>query len=142
MHAGSGAEWQPPPAEGARAWNHRVLRQGARARRIETDLLSGRRVLVVEEDGGDLENLDTGLCSGETLRELWEVHPDDPASARAVHVWEQRLARGDWSVRTRAEAEMTGTATELRMTARLTAWHGDAVIFQRDFDEKVPRRFV
>jgi hypothetical protein len=76
------------------------------------------------------------------MTELWDIHPDDPLSARAVHTWEQRLSRGDWAVRTCAHAEMTGTATHLHMKATLTAWEGDQVIFTRDFDDKVPRRFV
>jgi hypothetical protein len=119
-----------------------VVRAGKSARRIETDLLSGTHRLVVHEDGGDVENLTHGLVSGETLDEVWEIAANDPTSARAHHVWEQRLSRGDWAVRTRAEAEMTCTATHLRMTARLTAWQGDEVIFERTWDDQVARRFV
>lgn len=142
VHRGSAAEWVPPEAEGAAPWAHRVLRKGQSARRIETDLLTGRHVLVVEEDGGDVENLSHGLITGETMSERWEVQADDPLSARAVQVWEQRLSRGDWRVKTRAEAEMTASATHLRMVARLTAWEGDSIVFQRDFDDEVARRFV
>lgn len=142
VHSGSAAEWAPPPPEGAEPWKHKVLRPGKTTRHIETDLLSGRSALVVNDDGGDMENLFSGLCSGETMSELWEVNQNDPLSARAVHVWEQRLSRGDWAVRTKARAEMTATATHLRMTATLTAWEGDQVIFTRDFDDEVPRRFV
>ena len=142
VHQGSGPEWEPPPAEMAPAWNHRVLRQGTAHRRIETDLISGRVALVCGDDGGDVENLDHGLCTGETMSERWEIHPTDPLSARAVHVWEQRLSRGDWRVRTRAEAEMTATAGGLRMVARLTAWEGDRIIFERSCDGEVARRFV
>jgi hypothetical protein len=98
--------------------------------------------LVIHDDLGDAENLTHGLCTGETMSELWEVHPHDPLSARAVHIWEQRLSRRDWAVRTQAQCEMTATASHLRMTARLTAWEGDEIIFQREFDESVERRFV
>ena len=45
-------------------------------------------------------------------------------------------------MKTRAEAEMTATATHLRMTARLTAWEGEAIIYHRQFDDEVQRRFV
>ena len=144
VHAGSraGVEWVPPPVRHAQPWAHRVLRQGRSARRVETDLLTGRVALVVEEDGGDIENLDHGLVTGETLTERWDIHPDDPLSAVATHVWDQRLLRGDWAVRTRAWAEMTATATHLVMKAHLTAWQGDAVVFDRAWDDSVPRRFV
>ena len=142
VHAPSENEWTPPAPEMGKPWNHRVLRAGRTTRTIETDLITGRVALVVNDDLGDAENLDHGLRTGETMSERWEVHPADPLSARAVHVWEQRLSRGDWSVRTCAEAEMTGTATHLRMTARLRAWEGETLVFDRNFDDEVPRRFV
>lgn len=142
VRSGPAAGWVPPPAEHAVPWKHRVLRQGRTRRFIEEDLVAGTHALVVEDDLGDSENLVHGLCSGETMSERWEIRPDDPLSARAVHVWEQRLSRGDWRVRTLAEAEMTGTADDLRMTARLRAWEGDELVFDRAWDERVPRRFV
>ena len=142
VHSGSAEEWSPPPAEHAAPWKHRILREGRTRRFVEEDLISGTYALVVEDDLGDAENLTHGLCSGETMSERWEIRPDDPQSARAVHVWEQRLSRGAWSVRTKAEAEMTGTATDLRMTAVLQAWEGDALVFERRWDERVARRFV
>ncbi len=142
VHQGAGTEWVPPPAEHASPWKHKVLREGKTTRKIETDLITGKVALVIRDDLGDAENLTHGLQTGETMTELWEVHPDDPLSARAVHSWEQRLSRGDWRVRTEARAEMTATASALRMTARLAAYEGDSLIFERHFDEEVPRRFV
>ena len=142
VHQGAGAEWVPPPAEHASPWKHKVLREGKTTRKIETDLISGKVVLVIRDDLGDAENLTHGLQTGETMTELWEVHPADPLSARAVHTWEQRLSRGNWRVRTEARAEMTATASALRMTARLAAYEGDSLIFERHFNEEVPRRFV
>ena len=141
VRQGVAQPWVPPPAEGATPWAHRVLRPAHAARRVEVDPVSGKRVLVVEDDGGEVENLDHGLCTAEKLVERWEI-ADTPGSARAHHVWEQRLARGDWAVRTVADAEMTSTATHLRMKATLTAWEGEAVIFERSYDEEVERRFV
>ncbi len=142
VHSGSGPEWDPPGPEAAPGWAHRVLRKGSQARRIETDLISGVVALICEDDGGEVENLSHGLVFGETMREVWAIHPEDPQSARALQSWEQRLSRGGWSIRTLAEAEMTGDATELRMTARLRAWEGDTLIFERAFDEGVARRWV
>jgi uncharacterized protein len=142
VHSGSTAEWQPPPAEHASPWAHRVLEPARAQRVIEEDMITGRRALVVLDDGGADENLSHGLCKAESLSERWEVAPDDPLSAKATHIWEQRLWRGDWSVRTLAAAEMTATATHLRMRATLTAWEGEEKLFERQFDDEVPRRFV
>ncbi len=141
VHSG-GAAWTPPPSEHATPWRHRVVRPARAARRIEEDMLTGTVALIVESDEGAQENLDHGLISDESLTERWEIHPDDPLSARAVHVWEQARSRGDWHIRTRAEAEMTASATHLRMTARLTAWEGETQVFSRAWDEEVPRDLV
>ncbi|MGA0540129.1 CocE/NonD family hydrolase [Neotabrizicola sp. VNH66] len=142
VHQMSQTEWDPPPTEHATQWKHKVLRPGKTRRYVETDMIAGTHALIVEDDLGDSENLDHGLCTGETMTERWEIRPDDPLSARAVHIWEQRLSRGDWSVRTEARAEMTASVSHLRMTARLVAFEGDRVVFERNWDEEVPRRFV
>jgi len=142
VHQGSANEWTPPAPEAATPWAHKVLRAGKTTRKIETDLMSGSTALVISDDLGDVENLTHGLCTGESMTELWEIHPDDPLSARAVHTWEQRQSRGDWSVKTNAWAEMTASATHLHLKASLTAYAGDVKVFERHFDDKVARRFV
>jgi putative CocE/NonD family hydrolase len=143
VHQGADApEWAPPPAEHAPPFAHRVIRPGKTRRFVEQDLIAGIHALVVEDDLGDTENLAHGLISGETMSERWEIAPDDPLSAKAVHVWEQRLSRGDWSVRTKASAEMTGTASHLRLKAHLRAWEGEVLVFERHWDEEVERSFV
>jgi uncharacterized protein len=143
VHQGAtGAEWTPPLPEHAAPWKHRIVAQGRNQRFVERDLITGTQALIVDDDQGDRENLTHGLVSGETLTERWEIHPDDPLSARALHVWEQRLSRGDWEVRTTAEAEMTATATHLRMRAQLIAWEGERKVFQRQWDEEVARNHV
>ncbi len=134
--------WAPPEAETARPWAHRVLRAGRKARRVERDLIGGTVALVVEDDAGDVENLDHGLVTGETMSERWTVHPGDPLSAVATHVWEQRLSRGDWRVRTHVTATQTCTATHLRIVAHLRAWEGEKLVFDRHFDDRVTRNFV
>lgn len=141
-HAGSRNEWTPPPAEHAPPWKHRVLRPGRTRRVIEEDQITGTRALVVQDDLGDVENLTHGLITGETMTERWEIHPDDPLTAFARHTWEQRQSRGDWRIRTEAVAEMSATATHLHHRATLRAWDGDALIFERHWDDAVPRRFV
>lgn len=142
VHDGTAPGWTPPPPAMAPGWKHRVLRKGEARRRIETDLITGRVALVVEDDLGDAQNLTHGLCTGETMSERWEVDPADPLSARTLHRWEQRLSRDGWMVVTRAEAELTATATHLIHRARLQAWEGGEMVFERHWDEAVERRFV
>ncbi|EEW26105.1 CocE/NonD family hydrolase [Rhodobacter ferrooxidans] len=142
VHRGSDAEWTPPEPEAAAPWKHRVLRQGKAVRRIETDLITGRVALLVEDDGGTVENLTHGLITGETMAERWRIHPDDPTQAHAEIRWTQSLARGAWSVRTEAEAEMRASGDSLTLTARLRAWEGEALVFDRNFAEQVRRDHI
>ncbi len=142
LHQGQAQEWTPPPAETSAPWQHKVLRQGHSTRKIETDLISGKISLVISDDLGDEENAAHGLQTGASMSELWEIHPDDPLSARAIHSWEQRLSRGDWRIRTEAWAEMTASPTHLHLKARLRAYEGDALVFDRSYDEDVARQFV
>jgi hypothetical protein len=134
-------DWQPPPPEPLPTPRQQQVRKGAWSRQTDVDPATGRQTLTIREDTGDIQE-PHGLTHGETMEEVWEINPDDPLSARAATRWEQRLSRGDWSVRTLAETEMTSTETGLRMKARLTAWEGEEQVFERSWDSPVPRRFV
>ncbi|HSF64167.1 MAG TPA: CocE/NonD family hydrolase [Paracoccaceae bacterium] len=142
VHDGAAAPWVFPEAQGAPPAALARHSPPRVARRVERDLLTGEVALVVEDATGAVEILSHGLVTDERMAERWAIHPDDPLCARAEITWEQRLSRGDWSVRTRAEVRMTATATHLRMTAALTAWHGDDRVFHRLWDDSVPRDWV
>jgi hypothetical protein len=142
LHPGPLAGWEPPPPEAGQVQSLLQRDPPRAARRIEEDLLSGRVSLVVEEDSGTAENLAHGLTSRERMEERWEIAPDDPLSACATVRWDYAASRGEWSVRTRATARMTATADDLRMEAHLTAWEGEAEVFSRAWDVRVPRLLV
>ncbi|KAI9012334.1 peptidase S15 [Hyaloraphidium curvatum] len=143
VHVGGTEDaWTPLLPEHARPWEARTLRPGTAARRIERDLIRGTAALVVESDEGIYEDASHKLVGGERSTERWEIAPDDPLSARVVHVWEQERSRGEWRIRTRAEAEMTATLGQLRMRAKLVAWDGNLEVFRREWDDEVERRFV
>ncbi|MEH7830059.1 CocE/NonD family hydrolase [Gemmobacter denitrificans] len=142
-HRGSlGDEWAPPPPETAAPWAHRVIRPSHATRRIAQDLLTGDWELIVEDDGGDVENLTHGLITGETMREVWRINPADPLSARVEVTYEQRLSRGDWSVRTRAVSRLESSPDALVHSARLEAWEGETRVLTREFFDNTPRDHV
>jgi hypothetical protein len=134
-------DWTPPMPEPLPEPRQTVVRPGRWSREATVDPLSGRHVLTIVEDTGDTAE-PHGLTHGETVTERWEIAPDDPLSARATIIWDQRLTRGAWSVQTLAETEMTGNATHLRMTARVTAWEGVDKVFEREEAVEVPRDWV
>jgi hypothetical protein len=133
--------WTPPPPEHLPEPRQTLARPGAWARTATVDPVSGRHILTIVEDTGDTRE-PHGLTHGETVTERWEIAADDPLSARATILWEQRLSRDGWSVQVLSETQMTGTPSHLRMTARVTAWDGAERLFDREEVAEVPRDWV
>jgi hypothetical protein len=134
-------DWTPPAPEPLPEPRQTVTRPGQWSREATVDPLTGRHVLTISDDTGDTRE-PHGLTHGETVIERWEIAADDPLSARATITWDQRLSRGGWAVQTLAETGMTGNATHLRMTARVTAWEGKEKVFEREEAVEVPRDWL
>ena len=128
--------------ESAYPWNHREVRPPSAERRREEDMLTGTHRLIVNTDNGCYENLDHGLVSGSSLKELWEIHPDQPLSARTEHRWEQTLSRGEWNIRTVATARMWSDAHNLFLEGRVEAYESEKLVFERDYAETIPRKHL
>ena len=140
VHPGSDTdECAFPPAEAARPANLLTLREGKAHRTIEHDLISGTHRLVFEVDEGARENLDHGLCSAASCREVWSIQSDDPLSARVDIVWNQELWRGAWRIATEASASMWADEAHLHMEAKLVAYEGEQEVFVREFKDSVAR---
>jgi uncharacterized protein len=135
-------EWAFDGPEAAPAENTRVIRPPAHIRRTEIDRQTGIVSLIIEDDFGLIEHLDHGLVSGGVARERWDIHPDDPLSARGMTHWTEENARGDWSVRTETHAEMWSDAQNYYLRATLEAFECDERVMQRDVEEAIPRDLV
>ena len=143
VHQGTGAdEWAAPPPRAAKPWNHHRHSEARSARRVEDDLIRGTRALVVEENSGRVENLDHGLITENQMVERFEVDPRNPGQAHVKIEWDQHLARGDWSVRTYALSEMWAEPEALVFRAKLQAWEGETLVFEREFNDRVTRDFI
>jgi len=140
--AGTKPEWTFEEPQPAAPWQTETLRKSTNTRTVERDDASGAVTLAIFDDFGELRDLDHGLVHGEIARERWTIRPDDPLSASGETHWTQTYSRGDWSVRTETFTAMTSTATHFRLTGRIEAFEGDSLIFERDFDETIPRNGV
>lgn len=112
---------------------------GATRRRVIRDLGEGRTEYHIHEDTGVSEVPGVGMIHGEIRDEIWSIRPGDPQSMRGHCRWEITMRRGDWSVRTLSEAWMECTETDWLLRARVTAWEGDTIVSERDFDSRIPR---
>jgi uncharacterized protein len=135
----AGAEWAFPAAEAAPALQQREIRPGAHVRRTEVDQRTGVVSLIIEDDFGSAENLDHGIIVGSVARERWDIHPDDPLSARGFCHWTEEMTRDGIRLRTEARCEMWSDAENFHVQAELEAWEGEARIHTRQVSEVIPR---
>jgi predicted acyl esterase len=126
-------------AEGAHGLRVRAIRPESHARRVEIDQRTGIVSLIIEDDFGEYENQDHGGIAGSVARERWDIHPDDPLSARGRTHWTEVVERGGARLRTEATAEMWSDATTFHLCGRVEAWIGDRRVYARDVAEDIDR---
>ena len=136
---GENAERVFPDPDAAPAWQTQTLRPANNERRRETDLKTGITRLEIIDDFGCVQDADHGLIIEGVAREWWDIHPDDPLSARGKSHWTERRARGDWDTRTETYATMWADQTHFHISARLKAYENDRLIFEKDIADSVPR---
>ena len=136
---GENAERVFPDPDATPAWQTQTLRPANNERRRETDLKTGITRLEIIDDFGCVLDADHGLIIEGVAREWWDIHPDDPLSARGKSHWTERRARGDWDTRTETYATMWADQTHFHISARLEAYENDRLIFEKDIADSVPR---
>ena len=109
---------------------------------VETDPASGLVTLRIVDDFGELRDRNHGLANGGAARETWTIDPNDPLSARGETHWTKTLSRGDWSVRTETFTSMRSDAKSFFLGGRIEAYEGAELVFERDFEEEIPRDFI
>ncbi len=134
-----GDEWVFPEPEADDPWKMLELRAPAHVRRHEVDHQTGEVHLIIEDDFGKTEDADHGLINGSVARERWSIHPDDPLSARGTCHWTEETGRGDWQLRTETFSEMWSDTTHFHLKARLEAYEGDVLIYERDVTDTIAR---
>lgn len=127
------------PSEGAAPLRQREIRPDSHVRRTEIDQRTGVVSLIIEDDFGEAENLDHGGIAGSVARERWDIHPDDPLSARGHAHWTEVIERGGTRLRTEASCAMKSDATHFHLTARMEAYENETLVFERDFERSIPR---
>ena len=127
------------PPEAAAPWQTETIRPENHIRRQETDMTTGIHSLVIEDDFGKIRDADHGLISGSVARERWDIHPDDPLSARGSCDWEDEIERDDIHLRTRTQCTMHSDATTFYLSTKIEAWENGALVYTRDHSDAVPR---
>ncbi len=124
--------------EGAPKWDAEQVRAPGMTRNIQ-ESHDGTRTIRIDVDDGAHQDRAHGLTTGSTCREDWQIRPDDPLSASGNIRWVTTLERGEWSVTTECRAWLTATATHWHPRARISAWEGDKLVFEKTFATDKPR---
>ncbi|NRB01792.1 MAG: CocE/NonD family hydrolase [Rhodobacteraceae bacterium] len=130
----------PPEAEAP--WNTETLREESHIRRSETDHVTGAVHLIIEDDFGEVRDLDHGLINGSIARERWTIHPDDPMCASGQCHWTDETRRNDSVLRTEAQCSMHSDASNFYLSAKLDAYENEKLIFTKDIKQQVPRQLL
>ncbi|AXI47514.1 peptidase S15 [Sulfitobacter sp. SK012] len=134
-----GDEVSFPPPDAAAPWKVETLREAAHVRRREVDMTTGMVSLVIEDDFGKERDESHGLIAGSIARERWDIHPDDPLSARGTCHWSDELERDDIVLRTETSCEMWADAQTFHLTAQIDAFENDVQIYTRTLHDSIPR---
>jgi hypothetical protein len=115
---------------------------------IERDLTTNTFLYRLCSEGGDLEVASVSrieeidLDLGNTVERRFTIDEADPLSARTEISEHLMLRRGEWKVRVHAWTGLTAGRDHFRLRARLRALEGDAEVFDREWDERIPRSIV
>jgi hypothetical protein len=131
-----------PPPQGATPLAQTVLRQGGTRRLIERDLAAEESVFTRHEDTGTyrIDAIDLTIDQIKTC--TYRIRSDDPLSADITIKWTQKLARGEWRVRTETQTRFRATEKEFLIDATLDAFEGDRRIYTQIWDRRIKRDLV
>ncbi|MFK8076360.1 MAG: CocE/NonD family hydrolase [Granulosicoccus sp.] len=137
-----GDECEFEPAVMAPGWEHEVIRPAHSTRERYVDESTGLHKTRIFNDFGENKDSDHQLVNGSSVLEEFEIHPDDPLSASVNIRWEQHLSRDSWDIETTAIVKMHADEKWFYITGLLSASENGQTVFERDYDEKIQRRFV
>ena len=130
------------PAESASAVKLVEIDPPTHRRELTIDQHTGVQRLSIVDDFGRSTIAEHGMTTWACGRETYDIHPDDPLSARQQCHWSEERSRGEWKVRTETYSAMTASKTHWHVTGRLEAYEGEVKILTREWDQKIKRRLV
>ena len=125
--------------EAAEPFKRTVLEPGGRNRVVHTDQGSNETVVEVTDFSGRNRYDAIDLVAAARSTERYRIVEGDPLSCAAEVTWTWAFERGDWKIRTECRQKVTCTKRDFLVTARLEGYEGDRRVFERDFEERIPR---
>jgi hypothetical protein len=109
---------------------------------LTTDVASGIHRHERNLDAGTYRIEDIDWEFGSNNRCTYNIHPDDPLSARCEIHSHTYYARGDWRVRIDTQVAMDVTRETFCIDASVDAFEGKVRVFARNWSRELPRDLV
>jgi len=132
-------DWFKRP-ESAPAAARTSIVPGGRNRIVTTDYAKGETVVEVHDYSGRNRYDEIDLVAEARSTERYRVLEDDPLSATAEVDWTWEFARGDWRIRTFTRTQVECSRREFIIRSRLEAYENGKPVFERSFEDRVPRK--
>lgn len=107
-----------------------------------TDAVTGVVTIEKHDDHGRRRFPGHGLEVGTVTRVRYQIHPDDPTSARYETHWTQTVGRGAWQTRTETRVWTTCDAETFFYGASVEAYDGDTRVSDRSWEDRAARNLV
>ena len=138
------ADFAPP--EEAPAIQHAPLRPLPFRRSVERDLVTNEVTYLLRSDGGEFDDhslarLDEiDLTLGYSILKKHRIRVDNPLTAQTTIDQHVELRRAGWEVRVENATALQAERDHLRFTATLRAHEDGKQVFERKWDERIPRK--
>ena len=127
---------------------HTVISPASFKRTIERDLVSNEVIYSLLSEGGDLGSgavvgiEEIGLELAHSVQRRFRIDDQDPLSASSEIIEDIRLARPGWDIRVRASTLLRANREFFLLDARLSVSENDGPVFEREWQEHIPRDLV
>ena len=130
------------PPEDAAHGQVTIVREGSETRHILHDLGERRTDFIASRDDGVYVIDDIGTEQSFTRVRSSSIVDGEPLSARATVECRAAYRRDAWNVRIESDLAMSCDETSFIVTARLSAFDGDELFAERNFQRTIPRDHV
>lgn len=130
-------------AEGAAPPEHELLEPPLSRRVVHKNVDDGRITMTWDQNmRGSRRYAEDGLEFREGGRETYVIVEGEPLSAEVTSEWHTLVGRGEWQTRVEAVSRVAGDEDSFYVSSHVQAFEGEALVFSRSWDDRIPRDLV
>ncbi|WP_101842065.1 CocE/NonD family hydrolase [Halobacillus sp. Marseille-P3879] len=128
--------------ETAQVMDREIIRKERRTRSITHQPIENEWKLEDFSDEGKRKLPSNGVEYGSINKNTYTIKENDPLSAHAECEWELTVGRDDWQTKLVTHSEMKSDETSFYLTNIMTAYENENKIFNKTWQEVIPRDHV